>query len=527
MIDGVFTHYLVNELKDNYNLINKRINKFGSIKESDFFLTLSNKAKLLFSIDSNTQNIRITNLELTNNQKLSNFHKVLKKYLESSIIKDIKQYNNDRIIDFYIASFDEMGYLVPIHLIIELFGRNGNIILTLDDYTIIDCYKRQLENQIGDRIIIPKYKYHFPENDKINPFTNKNALYNLEGVSQFLQNQIDIDSSTDIIFDNFHPVIIKNNSKNHFYCFDLSYIEGDRLYFDSLSLMLDYYYINIKLNDTKNLDQIYLSNFIKKEIEKIKSKLSKQENEIDSAKDNLKYEKIGNLLKANLYLIKKGDKEIKVFDYYNNNETLLIELNPKLSPNENLVAIFNKYQKAKRAIQEIDKQIINSKHELEYFECLLNQVAISKQNDYFEIFQELNLNNKIKEKPKKSKPNFLTFETNNGDLIFVGKNNIQNNYLTNTFAKPSDYFFHVQNIPGSHVIVRTNNLTDELVYLASSIASYYSTYRYSTNVCVDYTLVKNVKKIPGVPGSFVTYKNYKSCFGKPDLDFINKNVSIK
>ena len=85
----------------------------------------------------------------------------------------------------------------------------------------------------------------------------------------------------------------------------------------------------------------------------------------------------------------------------------------------------------------------------------------------------------------------------------------------------------MQNVPGSHVILRTENLTDDLIYLTGCIASFYSSYKGSTNVCVDYTLIKNVKKIPGQKGSFVTYKNQKSVFGKPSIEFIEKHTRIK
>ena len=106
----------------------------------------------------------------------------------------------------------------------------------------------------------------------------------------------------------------------------------------------------------------------------------------------------------------------------------------------------------------------------------------------------------------------------------VGKNNIQNNYLTHTLAQKTDYFFHVKNAPGSHTILRCEELTPELIKLAGMIAAFYSKNRNSENVPVDYTLIKNVKKVPKTKGSFVTYTNYKTVYVTPDADFINKNT---
>lgn len=525
MIDGIFVHFLVNELKQLNNL---RINKFGSIKDTDFYLSLQNKKNLLFSLNSNTLNVRITNETLASNVTLPNFHKLLKKYLESSIIKEISQYNNDRIIIFDIASFDEMGYLIKIKMIFELFGRNNNLIITNDDYIIIDAYKRCFEDKNNDRLIIPKAKYYFPESDKINPFTNPNSLYNLEGVSNLLQGELEYTNSTEILYSKVIPTIIKTKTKTYFYVFDLTYLDGERIHFNTISELLDYYYQYINKEDNKNQNQLLIIDKINHEIAKINNKISKQENELLKAQENLSYEKKGNILASNLHLIKKGDKNVTLYDFYENKD-IVITLDPLLSPKENLKAFFTKYQKAKRGIGEITKQIENGKADLDYYNCLLNQVKIASKNDYLEIYEELKeskvLNKEIKNnKARKTKPNFLTFKTKDGDVVLVGKNNVQNNYITHTLAKDYDYFFHVQNVPGSHVIVKTQNLTQDLITLAATIASYYSSYSTSTNVCVDYCLVKYVRKVPGMKGSFVTYKNFKSVFAKPDLDYIKNNT---
>lgn len=525
MIDGVFTHFLVNELKEVQGL---RINKFGSIKDTDFYLTLQNKKTLLFSLNSNTLNVRLTSIALNSNLTLTNFQKVLKKYLESSIIKSVSQYNNDRIIIFNIDSFDEMGYLIKVKLIFELFGRNNNLILSLDDYTIIEVYKRCFEDNLSSRVLLPKAKYTYPPSDKIDPYKEKiTTIYNLEGVSKQLQNELE-DKGVSILYEDVKPTLIKQDNKFFFYCFDLKLISGERLFFNTLSSLLDYYYQNVINEDNKNQNQLVLIDKVNKEISKIKTKVAKQENELLIAKENLKYQELGNILASNLYLIKKGDTCIKVFDFYHNTD-IILTLDPLLNPNENLKHYFNKYQKAKRAIDEIEKQIRLANLDIEYYNCMLNQLNKASKNDYLEIYEELKENRLIKEslkgsKLKKTKPNYLTLTTTSGDKILVGKNNIQNNYITHTLARDYDYFFHVQNVPGSHVIVKTNILTNDLINLCATIASYFSSYSTATNVCVDYCLVKYVRKVPGMKGSFVTYKNFKSVFAKPDLDFIKKNT---
>lgn len=526
MFDGVFIHYLVKELQKIENL---RVNKLGTITNSEFYLTLSSKENLLISINSNALNVRLSKLSFVNSPQKNNFHITLRKYLESSIINKIYQYENDRIIIIDFTYFDELGYESKLHLIIECFGRNSNICLCNNDNIIIDCYKRCLEtDSIDNRLIIPKAKYEFPKQERINPYkeTKDISIGNIyQGVSNFLFNEIERENSFDVIYQEVKPTLFKS-SKSHFYVFDLNYLEGERITFDTISQLLEYFYKDIKNDNSSNNEQIYLTNYINKEINKIKNKITKQKNELLHAEDDLKYENIGNLLLSNLYLCKKGDTKIIVSNFYDNNNDIEIKLDPLLTPNQNVTQIFKRYQKAKRAINFIELQLEQSNKDLNYYECLLNQLSISKINDIIEIYDELKINSKITKRPKKSKPNITTYVTENGDYIYVGKNNIQNNYLTNIFAKKTDYFFHVQNIPGSHVICRSSNLSEDLIYLCACIASYYSSYKNSTNVCVDYTLIKNVKKIPEQKGSFVTYKNQKSVFGKPDLNYINNHAKI-
>ncbi len=525
MFDGVFIHHLINELKE---LENKRINKVGTINTSEFFLTLSDKKVLLINVNSNYLNIRITSKQLINSPQKNNFHILLRKYLESSIIEKVYQHNNDRIIIISFISFDDLGYKNQMKLIIECFGKNSNIILLDSNDIIIDAYKRSFGEMEEERIICPKYKYKFPVQERVNPYETYQGLDEnvYEGVSNLLFTEMTYQNNFNIINNEVMPVIIRGQ-KDFFYCFDLKHKDGERIFFNTLSECLDYFFTIVKDKKSDNNEQVFLEHYINKELNKIKNKIDKQQLEYKKANQDLIYEKKGNLLLCNLHKVRKGDKQITVEDYYDNNNKYIIDLDPLLTPNQNVENLFKKYQKAKRAIESIQTQIEKSQEEYNYYSCLLNQLKISKINDLVEIYQELSIKVKALERPKKSKPNFITYETKNGDLIFVGKNNIQNNYLTHHFARKEDYFFHVQNVPGSHVICRTNNLTKDLIYLVCCISSYYSSYRESTNVCVDYTLVKNVKKIPGEKGSFVTYKNFKSEFGKPDLEYINNNCKQK
>ena len=524
MFDGVFLHHLTKELS---LLRGLRINKVNATNETDFFFILQNKQKLFFSLNSNNPHIRTTTFDYVNSSKIYSMHSNLKRYLESGIIDSITQYQNDRVLTITVNSFDDLGYQKKINLILEFFGRNSNLILTDENFQIIDCLKRLFPNDNGDRVVLPKSIYYYPNDEKVNPFTTNefNGINIYQGVSNLCFEEILYNKTLNVINTSTKPVLINLGKKQYFYAFDLHHLYDDiteKKYFNSLSELLEVFYSTRELNNNYNNEQEYLQNHIKKEIEKITTKINKQSAELEKANDNLKYEKLGNLLSSYLHLIKKGDKSITVYNYYDNND-ITINLDSELTPSQNLKQFFSKYSKAKRAIDHINEQLIINHNEIEYLKCLLNQLAISKSSDIKEIYQELgiktNKGNKVK-----SKPNYLIYHTEDNDIIYVGKNNIQNNYITHKLANNNDYFFHIQNIPGSHCILKTTNLTKEKIELAATIAAYYSTYRSSTNVCVDYTLIKFVRKVPGINGSFVTYKNQKSVFVKPDLEYIKKHT---
>ena len=185
---------------------------------------------------------------------------------------------------------------------------------------------------------------------------------------------------------------------------------------------------------------------------------------------------------------------------------------------------YNKYKKAKRTLDISKEQIEKTKNEIDYYKCLLEQLSVAKSPELIEISEELNLRNTKTPAKKKSSPNITIYEDEYNNYIYVGKNNLQNNYLTNTFAKSNDYFFHVQGYSGSHTILRTNNPTDSIINLAAMVAGYYSKGRLSSNIAVDYTLIKYVKKIPGTLGSFVTYTNQKTVFVTPSNEEIEKKL---
>lgn len=525
--DGIFIHHLVDELKQ--ELINSRINKIMQIDNNSFLFNLQGRRKLYISLNPDICHLRLTNSDYIASSKHFPVYTALKRNFESSVIKDITQYENDRIVVIEVEASDELGFKSTYFLILEFFGRNSNLFVVDSEFIIVDCLKKSFVLEDNDkRILVPKMKYTFPEQTKTNPFKTNEVIdiNNYQGMSNLVYAEVIYRNTLDFIKQKPIPTLIKTAKKTLFSCFDLTHIEGEKLVFPTLSELLEEYYINQKNITTQNNEQKLLENYLKREIAKIKKKIQKQIQEKDKAYKNLSLEKIGNLLSANLHKVEKHASSITVEDFYNNNELIKIELDPKLSPAQNLEAIFNRYKKAKRAIGLISEQIEASKNELEYLETLQNQLSIAKHQEIKEILDELGLMSSKEKARHKRKPQIEleTFEDRHGNIIWVGKNNIQNNYLTHQLAKKTDYFFHVKDIPGSHTILRTNNLTDEVIRLSAQIAAYYSKARQSSNVAVDYTLVKYIKKVPKTKGSFVTYTNQKTVFVTPDIDYIKDNT---
>ncbi len=209
---------------------------------------------------------------------------------------------------------------------------------------------------------------------------------------------------------------------------------------------------------------------------------------------------------------------------------MTIPLDPKFDIIANSQKYYKKYQKAKTAIHYIKEQMQYAKNEIEYFKVLSSQLNHCSLNDALEIQQELIINkyllqNQAKQLSKKQKPSYITYIVND-TFISVGKNNIQNEYITHKLAKSNEFWFHVQNASGSHVVVHTQELNEELIRTAALLAAYYSSLSLSSSVAVDYTQVKYIKKIPGKRNCFVTYTHQKTIYIDPDINIV-KNLRIK
>ncbi len=555
--DGVFTHYIVNEL--NEQLHYGRINKIYQISNYELIFLIRGHQqthKLLCSIHPNYARCHITKENYPYPKEPPMFCMLLRKHLEGGRITKIEQKDNDRIVKFYIEHFNEMGDKDIKIFIVEVMGKHSNIILVNQKTNIIiDSLKHISPFLNSFRTLQPGATYiHPPTHDKVNFFLAKkehfsNFLYDdtnlskqlvqyFEGVSPLCAKELIFDTILnneglyqsyndfiDRLEHHFNPSIIYTPKKTYFYLIPLKHIKGTIKTFSSLGDMLDRYYFNKDKEERIKQQTQDLEKYIKNELEKNKNKLNNLNTDLVLAKEALNYKVYGDLIIANSYHLKKGMTSLKATSYENNQE-VTIELDPLKTPIENAKKYYHKYQKAKKAMGHLKKHMKLTKEEINYFEVLQEQIKSASLNDALEIRQELEeahylKRNISKKKKKKHKPQYEAYEID-GAIIYVGKNNLQNEYITHKLAHKTDYFMHVKDMPGAHVIIRYHEeLTETIIRTAAQLAAYYSKGRLSSSVPVDYTLVKNIRKVPGSKFGFVTYDNQKTIYIDPDEDFIH------
>lgn len=539
-MDGIFVHYLTDEF--NNTILKAKINKIYQPNPLEILLQLrtSNQTfQLLISASLDSSRIYLTKQAFENPQVPGNFCMILRKYIERGIITSISQYQNDRLIIFTINTYNEMGDNADYRLIVEIMGRNSNVILINEDNKIIDSIRRVPPTENNNRYIIPKATYVFPiQNDLLNPFEVDVSypMTNYQGIAKVIQNEIMNYYDGDVkkfLENKIVPNIYTKENKQDFYCFLLSSFNSDSiLTFKTLSEMLDYFYNVCK--QTINYTNMDLIKQVKRLITHQNTKLANLIDDLNKAEENLKYKDLGILLQANLYMVKKGMTSINVIDFIHNGEEITIDLNPMLDASKNLKQIFNKGKKASNALIEVTNQINKTKEEIRYLNDILSMLEFATASELDEIKLDLITNSEqYKNKAKKlssKKNNKISIQHFNYEdvTIYVGKNNIQNDYLTNKLARNNDYWFHVKDGSGAHVVVSVPNnnpsftLSEQVIRLAASIAGYYSKYSKSSTVPIDYTKVQYIKKIPGTKGYHVTYTNQKTIYIDPDYELIKQ-----
>ncbi|WP_046214850.1 Rqc2 family fibronectin-binding protein [Paenibacillus wulumuqiensis] len=329
----------------------------------------------------------------------------------------------------------------------------------------------------------------------------------------------------------FHPVSGLNaKGKLIFSAVPLTLIQDEEKHYASMSECIEAYYGNKAERDTVKQKTSDLLRFLQNERSKNIKKLDNLRKDQLEADDAEKYRIQGELLFASLHQINKGDKEVELINFYDEEQRpIKIQLDPQLSPSDNAQRYFKKYNKYKNSLAVIEEQLTRTHEEIAYLDSLLQQLQSAALQDIDEIREELaeqgyvrNRNKKNKKKKKDNRPTLHIYTSSEGIEMYVGKNNLQNEYITNKMANNNDTWLHTKDIPGSHVVIRSSEFGDATLAEAAQLAAYFSQAKESSSVPVDYTQIRHVHKPSGSKPGFVIYDHQTTLFITPEEDVIKR-----
>ena len=556
--DGIITNAVVNELK--LNILSCRVEKIYNPTKNDIIITFhstaKNKLKLLISIDPANARFHFTNLQKDNPEKAPQFCMVLRKYLQGSKLIGINQYGLDRVVDLEFENINELGDLTKYKLYIELMGKYSNIILVNDNNKILDSIRHVDSSMSSIREVLPAREYMLPTTLNKQEFLGMNfegftanmqlasmdPYFSEENMTKIISNQFV--GFSKLFFDNLLKIAGFNNTinigvaQNIFNVINLCIYNSPNHLLHLAKYGNDYH---LDLNDfSTTINQLELSNFLDKyygDKEKLallkNSKLNLAKdvnvfrnkyvknlarvNDILSEAENMeKYKLYGELITANMYKLKGGEKELIAENYYGNNAPITIPLNENSSPSKNSQTYFKKYNKLKNAILHATEQKKEYEDNIDYLDSVLYLIDVQESvSELNQIKQELSesgyknyASGKKKYKDDEALPPFeYEFESTK---ILAGRNNLQNDKLTLKDSKKGYTWLHVKDSHGSHVIVKSENPSNALLEYAAKIAIKHSEAKDSSKVSVDYTRVKFVHKPSGSKPGKVVYTDYKT-----------------
>ncbi|MFZ5966306.1 MAG: Rqc2 family fibronectin-binding protein [Bacillota bacterium] len=574
-LDGFVISAITHELTN--CLVNARIDKIYQPEVDEIHMLLRNAGvnyRLLISISSSNPRVHLISEQKQNPESPPMFCMLMRKHLQGGKITNIEQYQFERIIYIDVESYDELGCLTVKRMVVEIMGKHSSLILMdKSNNKIIDSMKRVSSDINRYREILPGKAYiHPPGQDKNNPnaltknsflhlFEAKEvnlplykAIYtNLQGVSPTLAKEIcyraNVDNEinsrllsneeledvwnainslmTTLDSGQYTPSLYLSKDDQHVVDFSSISLHSlkrvhEEAHYHSISQVLEEYYLKRDLHERLSQKSADLKKIITQNIDRLQNKTQKLKEELTEAANCDIYRIYGELLTANMYSIQKGDERIEVQNFYEDNKRTIIELDPMLSPSQNAQKYFKKYSKMKKAIKEIKKQLMETNEDHAYFESISNHLDNAANiQDINDLRMELVEGGYIKRRRLPSKSKALSrptcFLSSEGHKILVGKNNKQNDELTLKIASKNDLWFHTKDIPGSHVIVLMDHgeISDKTIAEAAELAAFHSKGKMSSNVPVDYTEIKYVKKPSGAKPGMVIYTNQKTIFVTP------------
>ena len=542
--DGFFLHHMVEELRR--ELVNGRIQKINQPFEQELVLQIrSNRQshRLLLSAHPVFGRIQLTQTTFENPAQPSTFIMVLRKYLQGALIESIEQIENDRIVEITVSNKNEIGDHIQATLIIEIMGKHSNILLVdKSSHKILEVIKHVGFSQNSYRTLLPGSTYIAPPStESLNPFTIKDeklfeilqtqelTAKNLQSLFQGLGRDTANELENILVSDKLSTFRNFFNQKTKPCLTETSFSPvpfanqvGES--FTSLSDLLDTYYKDKAERDRVKQQASELIRRVENELQKNRHKLKKQEKELLATDNAEEFRQKGELLTTFLHQA-PNDQDQVILDNYYTNQPITIALDKALTPRQNAQRYFKRYQKLKEAVKYLTDLIEETKATILYLESVetvLNQAGLEEIAEIREeLIQTGFIRRRQREKIQKRKKPEQYLASDGKTIIYVGRNNLQNEELTFKMARKEELWFHAKDIPGSHVVISGNlNPSDEVKTDAAELAAYFSKGRLSNLVQVDMIEVKKLNKPTGGKPGFVTYTGQKTLRVTPDPEKI-------
>ncbi|MBE6720646.1 MAG: fibronectin/fibrinogen-binding protein [Ruminococcaceae bacterium] len=557
--DGIFLHLIKNEIKQ--KLCGFRVDKIYQPSKEELmftFRTYDGTEKLLISAKAECPRIQLTEQYVENPKKPPMLTMLLRKHLGGAKLRDITQDGFERIVTFVFDATNDLGDPVTFRLITEIMGRHSNIILVDENGIIVDCVKKIDEYTSSVREVLPNIRYELPpQQSKLNVLRydtaeleksintlgiKKSLAYQevLQGISPIVARELEHGMTLDELKEHIaHPeptVVIIDKPKDYTYFRPQQY--GDLAKyksFDTFSQLIDYYYfeqvrferIKQRSNDLFHSLTVLQERAVRKAINR-RRELKECEN-----KEQLKV--CGDLINANLYRLQKGSAYYELENFYDGGNTLRIEADVTLTPAQNAQKYYKDYRKKQVAESKLNAFIKQAEEEAAYLDSVIDALSRAETDSEItairtELYESGFLSKRNVKRGREKKLPPRRFVSSEGFEIAVGRNNMQNDELTLKTAKNYDLWFHVKDSAGSHVIVTAEKgrpFTDKLIREAAMLAAANSKAHASSNVPVDYTIVKNVHKPNGAKFGMVIYDNYKTEYVTPNEEELSEVKEIE
>lgn len=579
-LDAICLRAVLHELRP--QLIGARIDKVQQPARDQIVLLLRGNLRLLLNAGANQPRIQLTSILRDNPAQPPMFCMLLRKHLVGARVLSIEQPDLERMVILTLQCTDEFGEMSQKQLVLECMGRRSNLVLLDAQGRIVDCLRRVDADLSAARQLLPGLFYHLPTPlDKLSLLSQEEAslalaqrgsdaeqavdkwvLDHYTGISPLIARELAFRAggATDVRFgalsgaqretlaqefadtastvreDNYTPVILYRDGKPVDFTYRAIAQYGAETQVEtreSFSQMLDEFYDARERQELSARRGRELTHAVTVARDRMARKSENLKRDYAATQKRDEFRLRGDLITANLYRMKGGERVLQAENYYEDGCPLInIPLDPLLSPQQNAAKNYKQYNKLKTAEFHLREQIEKAENERAYLESVLQELSQAEtEQEFHEIRRELQETNYLKKSSgkKDQKRAFAprTFQTSSGLEVLVGRSNVQNDQLTKK-ADKRDYWFHTQHIHGSHVILRCAGLLpgDDDLREAAMLAAYFSQAKESSGVPVDYCPVKFVKKPAGARPGMVTYDNYRTLYVTPEEAPVKK-LSIK